>query len=135
MLDEMGRRARRETECMRRSLSPEEERVLVALLEPDWPGSKELRQQAGVTQVVGKRGCGCATVEFAVDKSKAPQAPALNPAPIEGTVWNQDRSQVVGGILLSAPEGWLSSLEIYSVSDDTMPVFPPLDLIDFELSK
>ena len=61
--------------------------------------------------------------------------PALNPAPIEGTVWNQDRSQVVGGILLFAPEGWLSSLEIYSVSDDTMPVFPPLDLIDFELSK
>jgi hypothetical protein len=120
---------------MRRSLSPEEARVLDALLEPDWPGSKELRQQARVAEVVGKCGCGCATVEFAVDKTKAPQAPAQNPAPIEGTVWNQDRSQVVGGILLFVPRGWLSSLEIYSVSDDTITVFPPLDLIDFELSK
>ena len=41
----------------------------------------------------------------------------------------------LSGVLLFALEGWLSSLEIYSVSDDTMPVFPPLDLIDFELSK
>jgi hypothetical protein len=125
---------KRETAYMARDLSAEEGAVLDAFLQGDWLGSEPLRQQAREIRVSGKCGCGCATVEFTVDSTNAPQAPPQNPAPKEATVWNDDRTQVIGGILLFAPDGYLSSMEIYTFTDNSIEVFPPLDRIDFELS-
>lgn len=119
---------------MDRELSDEERAVVEAFLERRFEGSDELREQIRVLRVVGKCPCGCATVEFKVDKAQAPRALVQNPAPVEGTVWNSKRTEVLGGILLFAPDGWLSSLEIYSVDDDPITVFPALNLIDIEVS-
>jgi hypothetical protein len=76
-----------------------------------------------------------ATRELLEAMTRAPQRSTAETPPIEGTVWNEDRTEIIGGTCYSRLEGWLSSLEIYSVIDDPIAVFPPLDVIDFERSN
>jgi hypothetical protein len=105
-----------------RPLRPEEREGLLALLgHADFDGRDALLAQVGSARVVGRCGCGCATVDLAVDTAAARCA---TPIPNEATVLD-DRGDAIGGVLLHAADGRLSTLEVYSDHGDPIERVPP----------
>ena len=100
-----------------RVLSPDEARVLGAILSLDFRGALELREQMPFARVVGRCRCGCATVDLAVDHSVAEPARGVrSPIPAEAEVRNEDEEHL-GGIIVFLKDGYLSLLEVYSFGD------------------
>lgn len=114
-----------------RPLNPAERNALLQLLNyADFEGRDALLEQADAVQVVGRCGCGCATVELAVD---APPSAASIPSPIpnEATVLGKDR-QAIGGLLVFVKDGRLSELEVFSLGNDPIRTFPPSERLKLE---
>jgi hypothetical protein len=106
-----------------RALTDEESALIRRLLEHrDFPGRDELLGQLPAARVVGRCGCGCATVELAVAKSPAEEA-HQEPIPTEGTVLDEDEGEI-GGVLLFAKDGCLNELELYSYEDEPIRSLP-----------
>jgi hypothetical protein len=109
-----------------RPLTPEESRTIRALLEHErFSGRDELLGQVSDARVIGRCGCGCATVALAVGRDPADDTPP-QPIPAEGTVLDKD-SDEIGGVLLFVKDGCLTELELYSYEDDPIRSLPPLD--------
>jgi hypothetical protein len=87
--------------------------LLDALLEHDFPGVRELREQA--QHVTAKRGgeCGCGTIDLVPDGTPVPRSDAANPVPVDELVNSPDGAEA-GGLILFVRDGILQSLEIYS---------------------
>lgn len=126
-LEQLGRYLRRMDRAeLPRPLTPQEATTIRALLEHEtFPGRDELLDQVPLARVVGRCGCGCATVELAVDRSPA-DAAVSHPIPTEATVLDED-GDGIGGMLLFASDGCLDQLEVYSYGDDSIRSLPPLD--------
>jgi hypothetical protein len=94
-------------------LSEEERALLDAFLAYDFPGVRELREQAH--HVAAKRGCdcGCGTIDLVPDGTAVPLSEAANPVPVDGVVYHTDGEEA-GGLILFVRDGMLLSLEIYS---------------------
>lgn len=105
---------------MAEQLSPDVTATLRALLDGSDPVSSALRAQIPYARVVGRCGCGCATVDLEVDRTAAAQAPSHdNPAVDAG--YTEPHS---AGVMVCTEDGYLSLLEIYSVSDELITAWP-----------
>jgi hypothetical protein len=110
-----------ETGLVNRQPTPDERRIVDAILGIDFPGVEVLREQAREMRVVGGCGCGCPTVYF----EPRVDAPTVayehdGPVPAEGDV----ATDPPGQILLFTSQGRLSSLEYVFVSDDPPREWP-----------
>ncbi|CRK59759.1 hypothetical protein [Alloactinosynnema sp. L-07] len=88
------------------------------MLALDFPGVAELRAQADSALVVGRCGCGCATIDLAVPET-APLAKVESATP----VW-ADVPATGEGLILLVDYGRLSCLEIYGTEEPVSSVFP-----------
>lgn len=111
---------------MPRPLSDIERGVIARLLAMSFPGRDELRAQLPFAIIVGQCGCGCATVNLAVDRAAAP-APVLSGAPVSADI--SDGEFYAGIVLLVDGEGYLSCLEVYSIGDEPVRRLPPAEQI------
>ncbi|MBG0827008.1 hypothetical protein HS041_04425 [Planomonospora sp. ID67723] len=97
---------------------------MLALLTQDFPGAQELRAQVSSAVVVGRCGCGCATV----DLRPGSEPPALE-APVQDGVLVSAHTRTRGdGVLLFVEDGHLSYLEVYATEDEPAPLPHPEDL-------
>jgi hypothetical protein len=109
-----------------RPLSRAEKQVLDLMLSSDFPGAVTLRSQIPSVRVVARCDCGCATVNLEV----APQEPRATDVgngvlPVTGYV-GSDIHQTKAGIIVFVDDGYLSSLEIYSLAEPAPPEWPDL---------
>jgi hypothetical protein len=89
-----------------------------------FPGRDALRDQLPFAIVQGYCTCGCASIDFSVEgaaKSSAKQSPISYDATVSEP---SDDAEASTGLLLWQTDGFLSSLEIYSIG--TAVEFPPL---------
>lgn len=101
-------------------LPPEVAATLNALLTGSDPVSNALRSQIPYARVVGRCGCGCTTVDLAVDRAAVPPAPAHgNPA---ADAWYAEPENA--GVMVFTKDGYLSLLEIYSSSSEPITAWP-----------
>jgi hypothetical protein len=111
-----------------RPLTEIEKQILVALLDPDFPGVGELRSRLPHTMVVGGCDCGCPTVYLAissdVDRSSVRGIGRL--APVEARIAPVDQ-EPPGEILLFVDDSGLNSLEYVSYADRPPGAWPSLD--------
>ncbi|RIV31606.1 hypothetical protein [Micromonospora radicis] len=112
---------------MPRPLSDIERGVIARLLAVPFPGHGELRAQLPFATVDGQCSCGCATVNIVVDHAAAP-APVLSGAPVSADI--SDGEFYAGVVLLVDGEGYLSCLEVYSIGDEPVRRFPPVEQIN-----
>ena len=97
-----------------RELSHRERELLDRLLAADFPGVKELRQQA--PSVVGRScDCGqCASVHLIVNRdAAAPPSAATGQVPSRAEL-PSTTEHPGGGLVLTVEDGYLSYLEVYS---------------------
>jgi hypothetical protein len=113
-----------------RPLSDREAETLRFMLSPDDPRLVPLRQQADTAVVVGMCPCGCATIDFAVDRESAQPAPGLHSAVVNAGTPQFDANKGPHEFILFLDHGWLSSLEVVYYSSEPPVEFPPID--DFE---
>ena len=97
-----------------------EREVLDALLSHVFLGVDELRAQARQASASPGCTCGCGTIDLHVPDD-SPRSSASSPVPVEGTVVGAD-GEPIGGLLLFVEDGRLSSLEVYSLVDDPLPM-------------
>jgi hypothetical protein len=112
-----------------RQLSDGERAVVRAVLvHADFDGRDTLLADVDTARVVGRCGCGCASVDLRVpgDKNDAPAYPIPN----EATVLDQDGNDV-GGVLVFAGDGHLRQLEIYSYAPDPIREMPDVEYLRF----
>lgn len=108
-----------------RPLTDAERGVLAVLLEPEFDGVRELRQQATALQVVGQCDCGCPTVDL---RTGGPAALALRQrrlSPTEGRVAPQ-HDEPPGEILLFLEDGRIVSMEYVYYTDQPPAAWPDL---------
>ncbi|GCD43395.1 hypothetical protein [Streptomyces paromomycinus] len=105
---------------MAEALPPEVATTLSALLTGSDPVSGALRAQLPYARVVGRCGCGCATVDLAVDHTAVPPAPPHgNPA---ADAWYGEPEDA--GAMVFTKGGYLALLEIYSASSEPITTWP-----------
>lgn len=105
---------------MAEPLPPDVTATLRALLAGSDPVSDALLAQVPHTRVVGRCGCGCATVDLSVDRTAVAPAPSHdNPAVDAGYT-----DPHLAGVMVCTEGGYLSLLEIYSVSDEPISTWP-----------
>jgi len=109
-----------------RRLQPEERATLLALLNhADFEGRHALVEQVDAARADGHCPCGCATVGLVVDPAAPSAGKTYRPIPNEADVHDADGGYI-GGVIVFADDGYLSALEIYSISDPITQL-PPLD--------
>jgi hypothetical protein len=109
-----------------RPLLPEERATLLALLNyADFKGRDALVEQADSARVTWYCGCGCATVNLSVDPVAPSARKTYRPIPNEAIVVDLN-GENIGGVIVFADDGYLSSLEIFWYDEPISP-FPPLD--------
>jgi hypothetical protein len=112
-----------------RPLLPEERATLLALLNyRDFAGRDALVEQADSASVDSYCGCGCATVDLTVDPAAPSAAKTYRPIPNEARAVD-DNGESIGGVIVFADDGYLSSLEIFWYEQPISP-FPPLDRLE-----
>ncbi|MCM2389270.1 hypothetical protein [Streptomyces albipurpureus] len=105
---------------MAEALSAGAAATLRALLIGDDPVRAALRAQIAHTRVSSRCGCGCVTVDLAVDRTAAKAAPVTeNPAVEAGYSVPED-----AGVMVFTQDGYLSLLELYSTSGEPVTVWP-----------
>lgn len=105
---------------MTEPLPPDITATLRALLAASDPVGAALLAQVPHTRVVGRCGCGCATVDLEVDRTAvAPAQSHDNPA-VEAGYTDPDSA----GVMVCTEGGYLSLLEIYSVADEPISAWP-----------
>jgi hypothetical protein len=105
-----------------RELTTEERKLLDFLLEPEFPGRDELREQAKDVQVWGVCTCGCRSMNLQVLES-SPKATVNARVPVEAN-FQSDESPT--GILLHVVDGRMIELEFVEYDPVIKGVFPPL---------
>ncbi|GAA3190138.1 hypothetical protein [Streptomyces ramulosus] len=100
--------------------------TIEALLPPGTPAREELLRQLPHTVVSRRCGCGCATVDLLVDRSAVPGAALREEdAPVAASAtFHVPGTPEGAGVLLFAADGYLSCLEVYSVSDVPVRTWP-----------
>jgi hypothetical protein len=109
-----------------RPLLPEERATLVALLNyADFEGRDPLVEQVDSARFDWYCGCGCATVNLSVDPAAPSARKTYRPIPNNAIVVDLN-GENIGGVIVFADDGYLSSLEIFWYDEPISP-FPPLD--------
>jgi len=106
-----------------RPLTPNERAALDTLLAADFPGAAELRAQSPTARVTGRCGCGCPTIDLAVDEA-VPRAQVTSRMPVEADVPDG------GGLIVFVDDGRLSCLEYWFTTDEKPSGFPPPEQIE-----
>lgn len=109
-----------------RPLTDTERAVIERLLSVWFPGRDELRAQLPHVTVEGRCGCGCATVNLAVDRA-AVAAPVLCSAPVSADL--SDGEYYAGIMILVDGDGYLSCLEVYSIGEEPVRQLPTTEQI------
>jgi hypothetical protein len=104
-----------------RPLTDSERALLDAFLRYDFQGVEELRTQVGQLRASSGCTCGCGTLDLHID-DVLPRSSGDGPVPVEGTVVSADGQPTGGGLLLFVEDGRLSGLEVYSLTDDSLPM-------------
>jgi hypothetical protein len=100
-----------------RSLTARERDILDLLLSADFPGARELREQA--LSVSAERD---GMIIDLIVSSGRPRATVLSRTPVQAVV---DGDGYDGGLLLFVDDGQLSALEYWWVTEERPDVFPP----------
>ena len=109
-----------------RPLLLEERATLLALLNyADFKGRDALVEQVDSARVKWYCGCGCATVNLSVEPAAPSARKTWRPIPNEAIVVDLN-GENIGGVIVFADDGYLSSLEIFWYDEPISP-FPPLD--------
>lgn len=106
---------------MAEALPPDVSATLHALLTGADPVSSALRPQIPHARVVGRCGCGCATVDLGVDRT------SVSPASGQDSGLAVDAGYVVpeyAGVVVITEDGYLSLLEIYSATGEPVTTWP-----------
>ncbi|MGI5137414.1 MULTISPECIES: hypothetical protein [unclassified Streptomyces] len=111
---------------MAEPLSPEATATLRALLAGSDPVSSALLAQIPHTRVVGRCGCGCVTVDLEVDRTAVAPAPSHDSPAVDAGYTDPHSA----GVMVFTEGGYLSLLEIYSVSDEPITTWPDPRYID-----
>jgi hypothetical protein len=109
-----------------RDLTPRESEILDFLLSIDDARLDPLREQRRTVKVTGGCGCGCATIDLAVDRERSGPADICG-QPVSAVLTpeaepSDPRDHV--GLLLFLEDGWLSQVEIWWIQNPA-PEFPP----------
>ena|SRR6185503_11799899 len=110
-----------------RPLTPREAEILDFMLSVDDPRIEPLRDQRRTVVATGVCGCGCASIDLAVDRvSCRPAAICRQPIAADINLASADPAGQIqpGGLLVFLDDGWLSLLEIWWI-DRPPPEFPP----------
>lgn len=116
-----------------RELTAKERAVLEFMLQPDFPGRDELRQQLDVTRVCGESGRGDPTIDLYVDRTSAPPAPVKRRIPIEAR--GRDPDGIGLEVLLHVLDGYMSELEVYREDSGSTTMPNPDGLALFSLDE
>ncbi|MGW4469990.1 hypothetical protein ACWENQ_09975 [Nonomuraea sp. NPDC004354] len=108
-----------------RTLSEEEQAVILALLAQDFPGVDELRAQVPEVIVLRRCGCGCATRDLGPGTARRSDASPVR----DGVLVSASVTGCGDGVLLFVKDGYLSCLEVYSLDDDPAPLPRVQDLV------
>jgi hypothetical protein len=98
-----------------RPLSTQEESLTRWLLEHGEPGASDHLGELRQARVVGRCGCGCASVDFAINGVEAPTGVGLEI--LSDYQWC-DSSGREAGIFVFARGGQLAGLEVYTLHPD-----------------
>ncbi len=115
-----------------RPMTVNERKLLSFLLDADFPGRDELRQQAATAMV--SRDCSdCPTLELEADRT-CPRATVKRTVPIEAE--GRDYDGMAVQILLHVVDGYLSELEVFRYDDKRIEAIPdPANLTLIDLDK
>ena len=103
--------------------------TLQALLSGSDSVRAALRAQIPHARVVGRCGCGCATVDLAVDRGAVAAAPPHESPVVSATA---HIAPYAAGVLVFTEGGYLSGLEIYSVADEPIAEWPEARLLSVD---
>lgn len=108
-----------------RRLGIGERRVLRAVLGQDFPGSPDLLAQ--VEGALARRGCdcGCGTIDLCVAESSAPAVQLTGPLAAGEADVLSEAGETVGGLVVFVRAGYLRRMELFSWSDDPVPLPRP----------
>jgi hypothetical protein len=114
----------REAGAVHREISDREAETLACMLAIEDARLEPLRRQADVLTVVWECTCGCATVNFEVDRSRSSAVGGLC-SPVTEAAGRAGDTDDFSELILFLKDGWLSTLEIVGYSKP-IPEFPPL---------
>jgi hypothetical protein len=103
-----------------RELSKDEHALLEWLLSHGRPDASTFRPQIGKLHVAAKCGCGCPTVDFALQSGRK-----VGASDIVAEAGGISPEGVRVGVILHAREGELSELEVYSTEGSDVPFSLP----------
>ena len=103
----------------RRRLTSTERALLDTLLDQEFDGVAELREQARRATASTGCECGCVTIDLHVPEG-VPVSRAAGPAPVGGAVVDAAGKEI-GGVALFLAHGRLAGLQVYSL-DEPLPV-------------
>jgi hypothetical protein len=106
---------------------------LAVLTQAEFQGRDALMAQVGGARATSGCDCGCATIDLSVDNS-LPASVGDDGKPRHGVLPNEatvvdGTGDVLGGLIIFVDAGYLSSAEIYSVSDEPIADFPTIECI------
>jgi hypothetical protein len=109
-----------------RDLTSNERELLDAMLSVDGlVGADMLRRQLTAASAEPSCTCGCGSIYLRVDRGASEGAePFPEPVIVEGTV-TREAGEPIGGLLLFHDDGWLHNLEVYSFTDEPLPLPTP----------
>jgi len=110
-----------------RPLTAIERAVIERLLDVPFPGRDQLRAQLPFASVDGGCRCGCATITLTVDRASAVAAPVGCTTPVSADIRAEGLD--AGIVLLVDGDGFLTCLEVYSIGDEPVRRWPPIDTI------
>lgn len=111
------------------ALTTLERRLLEKLLSMEFPGVRELREQARTVRAAGRH-CGAGRSTDLVVSGSAPLAAVDRRIPVEGSVLVSDAEGVSGHLLLHVLDGRLSGLEYYIGDGRDADDYPQPELLE-----
>ena len=108
-----------------RPLAENEAAALAFMLSVDDPRIEPLRKQAEFATVNWECTCGCATINFTIDRSRASAATGLCSPVIDAYRRAPVSDDEFCELILFLKDGWLSSLELVWYGAKPIAEFPP----------
>ena len=112
-----------------RPLTPREREIVSHLLSAERPGVAELRRQSEVL-LARPWTCGCASIDLAVDETRARPSPIEGRPAIEAQSKDREDPTRIFDLLLWVDDGWLSAIQLVEYGLDRHEdanVFPSPD--------
>lgn len=110
-----------------RMMSPKEAEALAFMLSVDDPRIEPLRKQAEVARVNWECTCGCATINFVIDRTRASAATGLCSPVIDASHRRPVEDDEFCELIVFLEDGWLSSLELVWYSKPIAEFPPPTE--------